>query len=293
VALRTLNTTGRYLPFQQVHRLQIPPSFRDAHSAAAFLAWHRAYILRLERELQSVDPSVSLPFWRFDQAAPNVFNVNFMGVTATSPSTNTLVTFANTNPLFTWSIEGNAGIRRRPQFAPSAVPAGVNTQDQTLALGTVYSSFRTMEGNPHGSAHNAGGGIDPSAFGWLSSLSTAVRDPLFFMLHSNVDRLWARWQFVNSRFSTTSTASYSPLGTFPGSGSTPIGSYASDTMWPWNGVTGTPRPATAPGGPFPPSSTYPNTPPVQPRPLNSIDYRTNPPGNFAGMGFSYVDVPFL
>ncbi|HEX8412147.1 MAG TPA: tyrosinase family protein [Thermoanaerobaculia bacterium] len=288
-ALRTLNTSGRYLPYQQVHKLQIPnQGFRDAHNAPAFLAWHRSYILRLERDLQSVDPSVSLPFWRFDQAAPNVFHVDFMGVTNPSPSTNTVVTFASTNPLLTWSIEGLSGIRRRPQFAPAAIPPNVNTQDQTLALGTIYSLFRGMEGNPHGSAHNEGGGA-----GWLSSLATAVRDPLFFMLHSNVDRLWARWQWVNSRFSTTATASYAPLGTFPGSGSTPIGSYINDTMWPWNGVTAAPRPSTAPAGPFPPSTTYPNTPPTQPRPFNNIDYRTNPPGNFAGMGFSYADVPFV
>jgi tyrosinase len=291
-ALRTLNTTGRYLPYQQVHRLQVPPQFVDAHNAAAFLPWHRSYILRFERDLQSIDPSVSLPYWRFDQQAPNVFATNFMGVTATTPSTNTVVTFANTNPLFTWSIEGNAGVRRRPRFAPGGVPPGVSSQAATLALGTVYTSFRGMEGNPHGQAHNVVGSTPPSAIGWLSSLSTAVRDPLFFLLHANVDRLWARWQWVNSRFSTTSTASYSPLGTFPGSGSTPIGSYINDTMWPWNGVTGAPRPSTAPGGAFPASTVYPSSPPTTPRPFNNIDYRTNPPGSLAGMGFSYDDIPF-
>jgi tyrosinase len=149
-----------------------------------------------------------------------------------------------------------------------------------------------MEGNPHGSAHVIVGGSTPGAAGWLSNLTLAVRDPLFFMLHANVDRLWAVWQRQNNRYSTTSTASYSPLGSFPGGGATPIGSYINDTMWAWNGITGPPRPGTAPGGPFPLSATHPSSPPVQPRPRDAINYRTNPPVSSAGMGFSYADVPF-
>ena len=40
---------------------------------AGFLPWHRAYLLDLERELQAIDPSVALPYWRFDRPAPKVF----------------------------------------------------------------------------------------------------------------------------------------------------------------------------------------------------------------------------
>jgi hypothetical protein len=29
--------------------------------------------------------------------------------------------------------------------------------------------------------------------------SQRPKDPLFFMLHSNVDRLWALWQWINRR----------------------------------------------------------------------------------------------
>ncbi|OWK25570.1 hypothetical protein AJ87_08815 [Rhizobium yanglingense] len=36
--------------------------------------WHRAYLLDFERALQGIDAEVSLPYWRFDQASPNVFN---------------------------------------------------------------------------------------------------------------------------------------------------------------------------------------------------------------------------
>src|SRR5262245_45212723 len=71
----------------------------------------------------------------------------------------------------------------------------------------------------------------------------AIRtDPLFFLLHCNVDRLWAKWQRQRGRFNPALAASYE------NGGGNPIGHNLPDTMWPWNGVTGAPRPPTAPGG---------------------------------------------
>ena len=39
-----------------------------------FLPWHRTYLLDLERQLQAIDPSVSIHYWRSDEPAPNVFS---------------------------------------------------------------------------------------------------------------------------------------------------------------------------------------------------------------------------
>ena len=46
---------------QDLHKLQLEPY------PPLFLAWHRAFLLSLERELQSLDPTVSIPYWRFDR----------------------------------------------------------------------------------------------------------------------------------------------------------------------------------------------------------------------------------
>ena len=67
---------GRYSDFNNMHKV---PNLPQAHGAPGFLPWHRAYLLDLERELQAIDPSVALPYWRFDQPAPNVFTRDFMG----------------------------------------------------------------------------------------------------------------------------------------------------------------------------------------------------------------------
>ena len=135
------------------------------------------------------------------------------------------VQFSATNPLQFWRTDGVQGINRRPFFNTATAPPGLRTEAQTLALGNQYPAFRSMEGNPHGSAHTSFGGS-------ISSIPTAARDPLFFLLHCNVDRLWAKWQRQNGRFDPAQAASYDSN---PGN---PIGHNLPDTMWPWNGITG-------------------------------------------------------
>src|SRR6266513_2066091 len=81
------------------------------------------------------------------------------------------------------------------------IPRGGITEAQTLALGNRYASFEDLEGNPHGFAHT-------SFVGFISSIPTAAKDPLFFLLHANVDRLWAKWQRRFDRFDSTVAASF-------------------------------------------------------------------------------------
>jgi tyrosinase len=261
---------GRFADFRNMHTDVSSP---QAHGAPGFLPWHRAYLLDLERELQAIDPSVALPYWRFDQAAPKIFNLDFFGV---SDALGT-VQFSATNPLQFWKTDSVQGINRRPFFNTGSAPPGLRTEAQTLALGAQYAAFRTMEGNPHGSAHTSFGGS-------ISSIGTAAKDPLFFLLHCNVDRLWAKWQRQNGRFNPALAAS------FDNSGGNPIGHNLPDTMWPWNGITGGQRPPTAPGGTMAPSPCV-SAPGLQPRVQSSLDYQgvVSAPSR---MGFDYDDVQF-
>jgi tyrosinase len=292
-AVARLNLSlGNYLVHQLIHSVS---SFQ-AHGGPAFLPWHRPFILRYERELQAIDPSVALHYWRFDQAAPAVFDASFMGGPPGSGST---ATFDVTNPLATWTIEGLSGIPRSPAFAPTQSPTafGINSETTTLALGgsgSAYASFRGMEGNPHNPIHGLTGGS-----GWLGRVDTAVRDPLFFMLHSNVDRLWAKWQWLYGREDPASSVSYAPQGTYPGSCAARLGQYVEDRMWPWDGTTGlvtpgdpcTQRPATAPGGPIPAPIGGWGPPPV-PRPWDVVHYDHWTLLGPSGLGYGYDDVPF-
>jgi tyrosinase len=103
------------------------------------------------------------------------------------------------------------------------------------------------------------------------------------MLHANVDRLWAKWQWIHKRTSAGEPRAFAPA--VPPR----VGHNLADTMWPWNGVTGAPRPSTAPGGTLAtsPSTTAPGLSPVV---SAMIDYQAV--GGGPALGFAYDDVPF-
>jgi tyrosinase len=291
-AFATLNNAGmgRFADFRNVHSSAGDP---EAHQNAGFPPWHRAYLLDLERELQRIDPSVALPYWRFDEPAPNLFTRDFMGVADVSTGR---VLFSATNPLQFWTTDGVIGIVRRPRFNTQTQQATsllgpVLTEVETFQLGLTatstpvhrYSRFRRYEGNPHGAAH-------VSFTGSISQIPTAAKDPLFFLLHANVDRLWAKWQWLNRRFDVNEASSYEPLGAAGSPGTTRIGHNSDDTMWPWNEITTAPRPSTAPGGTMAPSPLT-AAPGLRPTVRSMIDYQ----GALAAasrLGFDYDDVPF-
>ncbi|MBA3779855.1 MAG: tyrosinase family protein [Chloroflexi bacterium] len=280
-ALAGLNDRGMgaYSDYPNIHTSAGSP---EAHDNPGFLPWHRAFLLDLERELQAIDPSVSLHYWRFDEPGPNVFTRGFMGV----PAANGLLQFAATNPLQFWATASLPGIVRRPLFNVATEPASVSDEATTLALGGSghrYVGLRDMEGDPHGFAHT-------SFTGFIRSIGTAANDPLFFMLHANADRLWAKWQWLHRRFDLTSASTFTPLGAFGSPGAARIGHNLDDTMWPWNQVVGGDRPATAPGGNFPPSLLTAAPGPI-PTVGALIDYQgVRTPGS--RLGFDYDDVPF-
>jgi tyrosinase len=263
---------GKFADFRNMH---VSVSLPQAHGNAGFLPWHRAYLLDLERELQAIDPSVALPYWRYDLPSPNIFTKDFLG------SSNSLgtVQFSPNNPLQFWKTDGVQGINRDPDFPTSQAPPNLRTEADTIALGGAgaqYSAFRTMEGNPHGWAHTSFGG-------YIQDPATAPKDPLFFLLHCNVDRQWAKWQKQFNRFDQSVAAAYD-------NAPHPIGHNLPDTMWPWNGVTGAPRPPTAPGGPMATSPCV-SAPGGQPRVRDCLDYEGVINAS-STMGFGYDDVSF-
>jgi tyrosinase len=263
---------GRFADFREMH---VDQASAEAHGRPGFLPWHRAYLLDLERELQAIDSSVALPYWRFDQPAPNLFTLDYLGVSDNLGN----VQLSASNPLQFWKTDNVPGIVRRPFFNTAQAPSGLRTEAQTLALGApgaLYTGFRTLEGNPHGSAHTSFGGF-------ISSIGTAARDPLFFLLHCNVDRLWAKWQIQNGRVDTSLAAAFDTNN--PGN---KTGHNLADTMWPWNGITTGDRPPFAPGGALAASPVV-NAPGPQPRVQDCFDYQGSVAAA-ARLGFDYDDV---
>jgi tyrosinase len=284
-ALAKLNASGLYQTFRDMHVLgMLNVVDSQEHRGPHFLPWHRTYLLDFERELQRFDASVSLHYWRFDEPAPNVFQRDFMGETAKvafgDPPSD--VTFDAGHWLDGWITDGQPGISRSAMFdtQTSAAPGlpldfPLLDQDDTLALGADFTAFAVMEGSPHGAAH-------VSFAGSISGIDTAAKDPLFFMLHCNVDRLWALWQWLERRVDPDDPQVYT--------GQDVDGRRLDDSTWPWNGVETFPRPNFAPGGDLAGSPTT-TAPGPQPTIRGVIDSQGHLSAA-ARLGYGYDDVPF-
>ena len=290
-AFGTLNDhgMGKFADFRSIHRQR---AYNEAHGRRGFLPWHRALLLDLERELQKIEPRVALPYWRFDRPAPALFTKEFLGAAGAGGK----LQFGDSHPLNGWVTDGVAGLKRAPYFdtrtsgAKNDQGLPVRSELDTLALGEpggLYARLITLEGNPHGRAHS-------SFDGPIDTIDTAARDPLFFLLHANVDRLWARWQAAKRRFDPSADIAYSPQGEGRRVNDEDvvdrIGHCALDSMWPWNGDTQFPRPESAPGGELA-SSVMTDAPGPRPTVADMVDYQ----GVHAAsrrLGFDYDDVPF-
>ena len=310
----------------------------QAHNAPAFLPWHRAFLLEFERELQKIDPRVALPYWRIwmPQAARPWLPLtsDFLGQnTANSGNQNTeLTTFDDTNPLFGWAMpydnDGNpAALTPLSRFTMDWThpeSQSIATPDQVDGL-LLRPSFKPFVGEPFGGIELSPHDMGHNATGpWMQNCKISPSDPAFWLFHTEHDRLWADWQYMAAHFDNTGTnpndyfvtqqigapnfGHFDPSLPMCNKGSSktgwncpPFGHNLFDTMWPWDGITGSQpgdvtakrRPPSAEFGPFPASQIaglWPSAP-AKPRPADMIDYlgmndRTN------DMGFGYDDVPF-
>lgn len=213
-----------------------------AHGNAGFGPWHRYYLIRLEQALQAVEPTVMLPYWDWTDpvGTQNVlFQDDFLGPNggAGGVGGGTVQSgyFAFNAPggLPAWWPAGLPGWRIRPSLAEGlgttlrrSLQSFANLPDQTdidsLLAETQYEGagqFRpTLESSPlHNFIHN-----------WVSGHmagGASPNDPIFYMHHCNVDRLWAMWQIDG----------HQGAAFYPAAGE-PHGHNLNDPMWPWVGA---------------------------------------------------------
>lgn len=210
-AILQLKANGGYDTYVDQHQ----GAMSHGHGGPAFFPWHREFIYRLEKALQAIDSSVNLPYWDWTVANLNaagtaslIWADDFMGGPG-DPNNNFRVA---TGPFAGWNLRRNA-------FNIFQFPGGGGSIANFMASSD-YTQFRQVEG-PHGGAHVWVGGN-------VGNIGIAPQDPVFWLIHCNVDRLWAEW--TNSHRSDPGWVQYAPT-----SGG-PQGHNLNDTMWPWNGT---------------------------------------------------------
>ncbi len=172
----------------------------DVHVGPAFIPWHRALVGHFEKLLREVDPRLSLHYWDWT-TDPRVagggraalFTTDFMG-SASGNAGIPLQDFESTEITgdATEGIPGD-GVHDHVWRAVGATankPSGEPNIDSDLTLlsPTTFTAFAAGLKNAHDFvAHSYIGGS-------ISHPHFSFHDPFVFLLHSNLDRLWATWQ---------------------------------------------------------------------------------------------------
>jgi hypothetical protein len=200
------------------------------HGGPEFLPWHRELTNRLEELIRQIEPQLSLHYWDFKDDPRNIPNGNVGGgaigtVRLFDDMANPFMGSSSGPAGDPWLSAGfydpQAGQSGHPQDRdvsenPVDPPSSL---DRSIAAGTVYpianisvaSAFGTVcpllpvNGDAdilsattfpefrvrlecvHNMAHGYIGGT-------IQDAHISFRDPFVFLLHSNVDRLFAEWQ---------------------------------------------------------------------------------------------------
>ncbi len=244
-AVKHLKASGAYDIFVAQHRTAFMAGANDpAHRGPGFLPWHREYLRRFESALQAIDPSVTLPYWDWttdNSPASSLWGDDFMGGNGTGPNQRvTTGPFAHATGEWTLTVLDPGETHPFLKRAFGAMGHLPTEPDVDGALGVVpydsapwsgasnlNASFRNrLEGSIHNPGHMWVGG---SMMGMSSP-----NDPVFWLHHCNVDRLWAEWQRAHPN------EGYLPPSGTPG---VVAGHALDDPMPPWAGepVPPTPR----------------------------------------------------
>lgn len=217
-ALRGIKASGVYDDFTRRHNqammtLTLLPGETGtqrnvAHKGPAFLPWHRQALAELEAEMQAIVPGVRIPYWPWHLDSANGANwrsAKVWGYAGGNGSSSAGYSVTS-GPFKDWvsviynasngTFTSRAGIKR--QFATSGgMPAqpslAVTPFDASPwnEYQSTSSSFRRALEYAHNTVHNNVGG-DMKA-------GTSPNDPIFWMHHANVDRIWAAWEARNGQ----------------------------------------------------------------------------------------------
>ena len=171
------------------------------HGDWYFLPWHRAFTLMYEQAAQVLtkNPNFAMPYWdwtanrEFPEAfadpmykgKPNpLYVANRNTLTGKYALTDELVGPQIIAQIYAETDFEAFGTSRNPKqkdLDPKWVPAGGGTQGP-------------LESPPHNMVHNNIGAYMPTG--------ASPRDPVFFMHHSNIDRIWAYWNALGRKNSS-------------------------------------------------------------------------------------------
>lgn len=168
------------------HSFNMHP-FMGPVATQRFLPWHRVFVLKVEQMGQAIDPLFFIPYWKWttNRAVPSWLDT--FKPTVKVPGVNRTVT-------------------RNPPRPFTTLPT--SAQINTVLGKTTFTDFVTAIDGPHGTVHNW-------CFGTMSDISWSTVDPLFWLHHGEIDRLWSLWQANNPGLNPTLTGTNRVMSPWP------------------------------------------------------------------------------
>jgi tyrosinase len=164
------------------------PAWRQcAHASLFFLPWHRAYLAWFETSIRSLtgDDDWALPYWDYSDpddpdaaSLPPEFRVPRRTVDGALVPNPLFDAGRNAGPFPAADVEVVSALTE-PRFVGGVPDAGFGGTDRDRRFGD-------LESTPHNWVHVDIGGL-------MESPATAGRDPIFWLHHANIDRLWEVW----------------------------------------------------------------------------------------------------
>jgi tyrosinase len=178
------------------------------HQTWYFLPWHRGYLLALEAQIRAEVINLggpetwALPYWNY-LGPGNESNIPpaFMEPTLPDGDDNPLFVDARYGP----NNDGDIFVPVPPvnqDCMSNDVYTGNDAVTPPPGFGGPQTGFShsggtsgNIENNPHNLVHVFVGGSSPDGQTWglMSDPGLAGLDPIFYLHHANIDRMWAAW----------------------------------------------------------------------------------------------------
>lgn len=213
---------SRYEDFVETHLLAMHDMDTDTmrpeswgHDGSIFLPWHRELLYQFEKLLQTVDSEVMIPYWDWTRAKTGAdagypFTHDFLGVDGTDADGDRVKREPGAPSPYPYAFDPEAWSSSLDVFDPGdgldffqrhfgewadapnlpsngAVVTGTNTTFRNAISGAIgYTTHRARCEDLHNLVHRYCGGN--------MLRMTSPNDPIFFLHHANIDRMWSIWQ---------------------------------------------------------------------------------------------------
>ncbi len=165
--------------------------FSTIHADQYFLHFHRAYQYEFEEILRQKDCRITLPYWKFTSNPTDPFNRlpftnDGMGDSGLYPGG----TCVANGPFASWIPADKTTCLVR-DFQPPVLPTITLLNTIMVASGSQFASFANqLQFSFHNGVHVTISGDSVTVL--------SPNDPLFFLLHGYIDKVWGMWQMLSA-----------------------------------------------------------------------------------------------